>query len=410
MTSDLNDVKAADYLRTPKAIRDQCGRLYALAKAGKTPHFALNEGKIGEAASFVLKVTRAAYPDLDVPYHSRWRHFDAPRLAAFDAVTAKLPPEERARRGVELVIVSVLLDAGAGMGWRYKDQYSGKASSKSEGLAMASFDMFLAGAFAANKSDPARADAAALAKLTDDAIASGFQVSATNPLVGVDGRTKLLKQLGTAVTATPKIFGENPRLGGIYDYLRAKADKQGRLPAAAVLAAVLNGLGSIWPGRTTLAGVNLGDVWPHSALPRDDLGRGFVPFHKLSQWLTYSLIESLEMAGLKVGDLDDLTGLPEYRNGGLFIDLGVLTPKDATALSRAHKPGDEFIVEWRALTVALLDDVASHVRRQLGKTAAELPLARVLQGGTWTAGRQLAAERRADGGPPIQIVSDGTVF
>ncbi|MFC7690033.1 DUF1688 family protein [Paeniroseomonas aquatica] len=39
-----------------------------------------------------------------------------------------------------------------------------------------------------------------------------------------------------------------------------------------------------------------------------------------------------------------------------------------------------------------------------------LPLARVLEGGSWWAGRRLAAERRADGGPPLIIASDGTLF
>jgi hypothetical protein len=40
----------------------------------------------------------------------------------------------------------------------------------------------------------------------------------------------------------------------------------------------------------------------------------------------------------------------------------------------------------------------------------DLPLAKVLQGGTWAAGRQIAADRRPQGRPPIQIISDGTVF
>lgn len=407
------DRQAADYLRTPRAIRDQCGKLYALAKAGKTPHFSVDTTKLAEAAALVLQVTRAAYPDLNVPYHSRWRHFDAPRLAALQTALAKLPDDERARRGIELVIVSVLLDAGAGMAWRYLDPYSKAQSSKSEGLAMASFDMFLAGAFSATKNDPYRVDAAALAALSPRTIGSGLQVTGTNPLVGVEGRTTLLRQLGLAVVSTPTVFASNggsPRLGGLYDYLLTQTNQHGELPAAALLAGVLTGLGSIWPSRTSMAGVNLGDVWPHSSLPAANLGRGLVPFHKLSQWLTYSLVESFEMAGKKVVGLDDLTGLPEYRNGGLFIDMGVLTPKDQDAANKAHQPSDEFIVEWRALTVALLDEVASLVRVELGKTAEELPLACVLQGGTWTAGRQLAAAKRADGGPPLQIISDGTVF
>jgi hypothetical protein len=72
--------------------------------------------------------------------------------------------------------------------------------------------------------------------------------------------------------------------------------------------------------------------------------------------------------------------------------------------------GSPLIVEWRGLTVALLDRTAEEVRRRLGMSAAELPLAKVLEAGTWLAGRQLAAERRPDGGPPIQVDSDGTVF
>jgi hypothetical protein len=198
-------------------------------------------------------------------------------------------------------------------------------------------------------------------------------------------------------------------VGGLYDVLAARA-KGGKLAAAEVLAAVLDGLGSIWPGRSTLGGVNLGDVWPHEALDGPGVADGLVPFHKLSQWLTYSLLEPLEGAGIEVTDLDGLTGLAEYRNGGLFVDLGVLALVDPTATDRAHAPGSELIVEWRALTVVLLDRVAERVREELGLDAASFPLAKVLEGGTWAAGRKAASERRSDGSPPIQLKSDGTVF
>jgi hypothetical protein len=60
--------------------------------------------------------------------------------------------------------------------------------------------------------------------------------------------------------------------------------------------------------------------------------------------------------------------------------------------------------------VALLDRLAPLVRARLGKSEAEFPLARMLEGGTWAAGRELAAELRQDGGPPLIIVSDGTFF
>ena len=79
-------------------------------------------------------------------------------------------------------------------------------------------------------------------------------------------------------------------------------------------------------------------------------------------------------------------------------------------LSLAHTPSSELIVEWRALTVALLDRLANTVRTSLNKSAENLPLASILQGGTWSAGRKIAAELRADGGPPIRLDSDATVF
>ena len=109
-------------------------------------------------------------------------------------------------------------------------------------------------------------------------------------------------------------------------------------------------------------------------------------------------------------ELDALTALPEYRNGGLLLDTGVIVPREAQVLQQKLKPQDPWVIEWRALTVALIDELAPLVRQELGMTTEELPLARVLEGGTWAAGRQIAAELREGGGPPVQIESDGTVF
>jgi hypothetical protein len=183
----------------------------------------------------------------------------------------------------------------------------------------------------------------------------------------------------------------------------ARRARGGSLAAKEVLGALLEALGPIWPGREVHAGTSLGDVWTH---PR--FGR--VPFHKLSQWLAYSLCESLERAGTAIVDLDELTGLAEYRNGGLFVDGGVLVPKRAEILSDEHEVSSDVVIEWRALTVALLDRVAQAVRARFGVSAADLPLAKVLEGGTWRAGRILALEKRPRGAPPLRIRSDGTVF
>src|SRR3546814_1164320 len=79
-------------------------------------------------------------------------------------------------------------------------------------------------------------------------------------------------------------------------------------PYTTLFRSVLDGFGAIWPSRMSLDGANLGDVWRHRGIVSGDLTSGLVPFHKLSQWLTYSLVEIFEDAGIVVTGLDDLTG------------------------------------------------------------------------------------------------------
>ena len=102
--------------------------------------------------------------------------------------------------------------------------------------------------------------------------------------------------------------------------------------------------------------------------------------------------------------------MPEYRNGGLLLDLGLVEAKDPTFHTRVLSVDEPAVVEWRALTVIGLDRLAPPVRAALGKDERSFPLARMLEGGTWAAGRRIAAERRAGGAPPVNIASDGTVF
>jgi hypothetical protein len=320
-------------------------------------------------------------------------------------------PEEKARAAFDLAIVSVLLDAGAGPRWRYRYPVSGETIGRSEGLALASLVMFRDCEFSMWPSRPLRVDGSILAELTESKLIRGFQVSDVNPLTGLAGRADLLRRLGRTVLAAPEIFGRNdtPRPGGLFDHLAGLA-QDGKIAAPMILSEVLKYLGPIWPARLTLGGVALGDCWKHSALKTADETSGLVPLHKLSQWLSYSLIEPLQWAGLEVTDIDGLTGLAEYRNGGLFIDIGVLKLRDPAAVSREHTVDSELVVEWRALTVALLDGLADIVRARLNMNRESLPLAKVLQGGTWAAGRTIARQLRPDGSPPLKIVSDGTVF
>ena len=411
---DLSDpAEAVAWLRSPAAIRERCGLVLAAAWDDRLEHFTFRPERLDAAAGYVAETIAANCPNLDVPYHSRWRHFSVggrDRWAGLAAQLAGLDREEVARIRFDLAVTSVLLDAGAGDAWRYREPASGEFYARSEGLAVASFDLFASGGFSSDPARPLRADAAGLAGVTEVRLAEAFQIGPDNPLVGLDGRAALLRDLGAALEAAPALFGaQEPRVGALFDHMAGAAGPDG-VDAAAILGAVLAGLGPIWPGRVALGGINLGDVWRHPAVATGDLTDGLVPFHKLSQWLSYSLIEPFEDAGLAVTGVAQLTGLPEYRNGGLLVDLGVLEPKHPAVLGEIHEVGAEVVVEWRALTVALLDDLAPLVRARLGKSEAEWPLLKVLEGGTWSAGRRIARERRPGGGPPISVASDGTVF
>jgi hypothetical protein len=492
-------------LREPGTVRARCAAVLRSVEDNLSPYFTLDRSRLDTVAERVAAVTRRRYPDLRVPLHSRWRHFEAggvDRRAELEARLAGFDTAAQARTRIDLTVLSVLLDAGAGPQWRYTEggeidrmalplqqrgsdellalldrvggprrgeartderaaapadaapsppavavaappaagtddprsqgnagppQVSltpsggglGAAQSwgRSEGLAVASFRAFMAGAFSITAGDPLRADATALKAVDATALRALFQSNPTNPLLGLEGRAALVVRLGEAVAAEAAARSVPARPGQLWDLLTAGGTRR-EVAAIDILRTVLRAWGGIWrSGGSLVQGLPAGDVWPHrwAGAATADGGRdattgGWVPFHKLAQWLAWSLIEPLQWAGIEVTGLDALTGLPEYRNGGLLLDAGVIVPRSATALARSYKIGDEFVVEWRALTVALLDELAPRVRRCLGPGAETLSLGAILEGGTWAAGREIARELRPDGGPPLRIDSDGTIF
>jgi Protein of unknown function (DUF1688) len=453
---------AALSLLSAEAVRTRAWRMLALGLNNRLLHFSVDLDRLNTAVDLVLAVTRGAYPSLDVPFHSRWRHFvvdGEDRWASLNAATKWPDRATRARSAFDLAAVSVLLDAGAGPDWAYTDPRTGRRVGRSEGLALASFNMFARGAFSARRGDPLRVDAEVMARLPNDVLRHGFQVADSNPLVGLEGRAELLRRLGAVAAASPNIFGvaDAPRPGGLFDHLAGQTHND-RIGAPSLLSSVLYSLGPVWPSRLTLAGIALGDCWHHPTLamtdattpsPASGLARaaplrtpnltgpypsaplfssngtgetqrekqaavdptcGLVPLHKLSQWLTYSLIEPMQAACISVVDINGLTGLAEYRNGGLFIDTGVLMLRHREEATRVHFVSSALVVEWRALTVALVDLLSERLRERTGLDAISLPLAKVLEGGTWAAGRNAAYARRACGSPPLRVVSDGTVF
>ena len=401
---------AATLLRNTSTIRERANALLARTRTGQSAWFVMgDDAAMDRAAQLVAKVTRERYGDGSIPYHSRWRHFEAggvDRRGELDRALGEVSGTERARTQIDLAVVSVLLDAGAGPDWRYTEAVSGQQFARSEGLGVASFRAFASGLFSSDVNRPFQADAAGLRVVTAEQLGETFQVSESNPLIGLEGRVTLLRRLGDALSEQPDVFDTAARPGNLFDVLTKNSN---RVAAHDILSLLLATLSGVWPAPNQIGALPLGDCWPHAAVRGDGLSDAWMPFHKLSQWLTYSLLEPFEWADIEVSGLTALTGLPEYRNGGLLLDAGVIAVKDSELLDRTWQVSDEFIVEWRALTVALLDELAPRVRKILGKTEVEMPLACVLEGGTWAAGRVMAQQLRG-GLPPVNLASDATVF
>ena len=143
-----DDTVAALSLLNAAAVRTRAKRMLALGLDDKLPHFRIDLAQLDHAADLVAATTRKNYPTLDVPFHSRWRHFTVNGNDRAEILAQRLSDRrERARAAFDLVIVSVLLDAGAGPQWRYRDAATGESIGRSEGLALASLDMFVRGAF-----------------------------------------------------------------------------------------------------------------------------------------------------------------------------------------------------------------------------------------------------------------------
>lgn len=338
--------------------------------------------------------------------------------------------------------MSVLLDAGAGTKWQYKSKESGKIYKRSEGLAVASLEMFKMGLFSSDPNQPCQVDSGGLKRLTTAAMAKGLQVTDGNRIDGLDGRTNLLIRLADALNDHVEIFGTEARPGNMVDYLMAHPSTECSgnfiVPLPTLWSTLMDGLSTIWPNtRTQVDGVPLGDAWPCASMPSHPTHpwENIVPFHKLTQWLCYSLMVPMQkFANIQFAGVELMTGLPEYRNGGLLVDTGLLTLKDQDAkrglnqyqmnATRHGQPNyevvplftadDDVIVEWRALTVGYLDMLLDEVNLLLGlsdRDKNKLSLAQMLEAGTWKGGREIAEVSRPNTKePPIMILSDGTVF
>ncbi|GAV54497.1 hypothetical protein ZYGR_0AM00350 [Zygosaccharomyces rouxii] len=430
--------KPAEFFKSIRSVRDTTGPVYQLIRnQGEGNYYKLDESKLDQVAEYLCKIIARDYGiDYDsIPPHGRWQHLNAGGHLRVEQLVDQwrathIDEIEISRRLVDLLVVSVLVDAGAGNLWKYGASAT-ESYSRSEGLAVASYYLFVDGEFSNDLKVKCQVNGQRLKNFTMDQFVRGFQISEENPLNGAEGRLQLIQKLGESLLAHPEVFGSDARPGGIVDYLKKETSTDNCIDLNDVWKALMDGFVTIWPqGRATIQGQPLGDSWSLDTKLKtgkdwdDDFLNSLVTFHKLTQWLCYSLLVPLEKYGFKfqISNKELQTGLPEYRNGGLFYDFGVIALKPehlkrGLALSETlgnkepiptFTAEDGAIVEWRCLTIGLLDELHELVNKRL-KTTLTLP--QVIEAGSWKAGREIAAEKRpVTRGPPIELQSDGTVF
>ncbi|KFA77803.1 hypothetical protein S40288_00540 [Stachybotrys chartarum IBT 40288] len=436
----------AGYLRSLGAVRERSRIIFNKALRHELKHFDLDLNKLPDVVTFVAGLIKRDFdaPFNSIPPHGRYQHFSVGGRDRIAQLLSTWPPEvdntERCRRMIDLFLVSVLIDAGAGTKWSYKSNENGRVYRRSEGLAIASLEMFKTGLFSGDHSNKCQVDKIGLQSLTAEKLAAGLQSRPGNEISGLEGRTQLLIKLATALHDRTDYFGTDGRPGNLIDYILSHPSTQASsvliVPLPVLWDVLMNGLAPIWPtSRTAINGVPLGDAWPCQAMSTGGSSwETILPFHKLTQWLTYSIMQPMQsLLNMHFAGTELLTGLPEYRNGGLFVDLGVLNLKKedvdrglrnyaenctktgikGVEVAPMFESSDDVIVEWRGVTVGLLDMLCVEVNKALRKELAgnELTLAQVLEAGSWKGGREVAEIHRPNTKePPILIESDGTIF
>ncbi|GAN04965.1 conserved fungal protein [Mucor ambiguus] len=432
-TNNHTHHKNNEYLLSLHAVRERCFKVQEAAVKNKLQHFDIDASKLQDMVQFVISLIKRDYDDpSQIPAHGRWRHFDAggrPRIQTLINSWASLGIDatEQTRRVLDLFTVGVLLDMDPNQNYCFRETSTNRLYKKREGIAIAILEMFMAGTFSINPNQPHRVDSEALARLTMDDLLAGFKTDTCTSLIGLQDRFDLLKHLAQVIQRRPDYF----------DYLLCHPTtiktKKGPLIHLETLWPVILEIGEIWTvedANNCKGGTfQLGDAWPCAALGDQD---HMVPFHKLSQWMVYSLIEPMEkLLGAVIEGTEQLTPLPDYANGGLLMDTGFITLKKKdyergienyrensllpgqpkVEVTPMFEMSDPVVVEWRALTTAYLDLVADRVRATLRMSKKTLSLAQLIEGGTTSAGRELAEISRPNTQePPIVIKCDRRVI
>ena len=280
--------------------------VYRWVADGRSPHFTLDESRLAAVAGYVADVTRDAYPDLKIPYHSRWRHFSAGGVDRWGELAARRDADalERARIAVDLATVSVLLDAGAGERLalpRPRDRpclrtFGGACGCQPRHVRRGPL-LLRRGPSLARRSCRACAHRCR---------GAGAPLSGRQPIIRWSDWSGAAHCCAASAPRWPsgRICTDMRRRGrATWSTICSRIADRRRISASSRACAHCS-RACRRSGRPGSRSMDLPSAMPAGIPPcaRGDATDRIVPFHKLSQWLTYSLLEPLEAAGLARGE------------------------------------------------------------------------------------------------------------
>lgn len=385
----LRDDGAAGQLRNPHEIRKRARALLARARAGESGQFTVHDAALKdltETLTDAIRRNRQEMSSSDADVHAKLDRLLGP--AGFTGRIEKAERAEHARAHVDLAFVTVLLQFEPEVDWEYHESSTGQVSTGLGGAALAAFDAFTGGVFSSDPARPCQVDADGLRNLSGEALARAFQLALSRQSRRLEDRVAFLRRIGETLSRQQGIFGPGLRPAGLFDSLSG-AEQHEFAPTAEVgahdiLITLLMTLSPIWPAENTFGEHRLGDCWRLPAARGSGLTDGWMPLHRLGQALTYGLVRAFEHAGLPVRNIEALTPLAEPDGSGLLMDAGVLKPRSRWVSSPVADPA---VVELRALTVALTDELDAPVRRGLDDAYSAMPTAVMLGPEVWRSAR-----------------------
>lgn len=399
--------RIASVLRTTQTVRDRCGQVLAWTRASHSPWFEVDDDALEVAARRLATLTRQLHADQGGPIAGCWRRFAAggvDRRVWLERLLAAEPPEQRTHARIDLAVVCEYLGQVPDDSWSYAEAATGQRFTGREGLAVALWHAFCAGLFSSDPQRPLQADAAGLRGVVTDHLGLALQAGRAWAWPDLQACAIALRRLGEVLSEQPEVFGEAGRPSGLFDTLISPygvaVPHTADIRAHDILSQLLMTLSGLTPGGAQIGGVALGDCWQHPAA--HGAGEGWVPLHARMQAITCALLEPFEWAGVQVRELSALTALADVLHGNLLLDTAVLRLRDPQSARTVWPRDAEIVIEWRALTVALLEELAPRVQHHRGRGDAGPGTAGLLIGRFEPAATALTL-LRPEGRPALRV-------